>query len=137
MNSLLVVQRQQPDTQCTLGEMFFRGVHECYTLEPKNPISAGTYPLTIDWSDHFDRWMPFVNDVPGHIGIEIHWGNLPKDTKDCCLVGSIIGQDFIGHSVAEFDILFVKIQDALAEGPQTITYLDPTTSDTSGTGGGN
>ena len=125
MNSLLVVQRRWPDEQCVTGEMFFQGAHECYTLEPQPPIPAGTYDLTIRWSAHFGRNMPHVEAVPGHTEIEIHWGNYPKDTDGCTLVGDLIGTNFVGHSVAEFDTLFLKIQDALAEGPQTISYLDP------------
>jgi hypothetical protein len=124
MNSLLVIQRMPTDEACTMGVMTFGGSMECYTLEPQNPIPAGTYPLTIDWSPHFQRLMPHVNDVPGHTGILIHWGNWAKDTLDCTLVGTTEGADFVGHSVEEFDILFQKIQDALATGPQTISYLD-------------
>ncbi len=69
--------------------------------------------------------LPHVEDVPGHTGILIHWGNWAKDTEDCLLVGRTEAVDFIGHSVEEFDVLFAKIQAALREGPQRITYLDP------------
>ena len=124
MNSLLVVQRRKKDSVATTGEMFFNGAHECYTLEPANPIPAGTYDLTIRWSNHFQRNMPHVEEVPGHTGILIHWGNWSENTHDCTLVGMTLGEDFIGQSREEFDSLFRKIQDALGEEPQTITYLD-------------
>ena len=128
MNSLIVVQRRWPDAQCVIGEMLFHGTHECYTMEPADPIPGGTYDLSIRWSPHFGRMMPHVENVPGHTEIEIHWGNYPRDTEGCTLVGDLIGENFIGQSRTEFDTLFLKIQDALAEGPQTITYLDPPVS---------
>lgn len=121
---ILVVRRKPSDGVATLGELFIDGVHECYTLEPFDPVPAGTYDLVIDWSPKFNRELPRVVNVPGHVGIRIHWGNWAKNTEDCLLVGETIGQDFIGHSVAEFDRLFKKLQDALVEGPLKITYLD-------------
>jgi hypothetical protein len=123
-NMILIVRRKVSDGVATLGELFINGQHECFTLEPSMPILAGTYNLTIDWSPRFQRLMPHVNTVPGHEGIRIHWGNWTKDTEDCLLVGTTLGTDFIGHSVEEFDRLFIKLQDALMLGPCSITYLD-------------
>ena len=122
---IFVVKRRWPDSKSVMGQLLINTFHECYTLEPAKPIVAGTYDLTIRWSNHFQRLMPHVENVPGHAGIEIHWGNTSKDTELCTLVGSIMGLDFVGHSVDEFNALFKKIQDALATGPQKITYLDP------------
>jgi len=119
-----LVQRGRSDGVATLGELSIDGIHEAWTLEPPNPIPAGTYDLIIDFSNRFQRLMPHVLDVPGHTGIRIHWGNWRKDTEDCTLVGHTEGKDFIGHSVEEFDILFQKLHDMLAEGPVTITYRD-------------
>jgi hypothetical protein len=118
------VQRQATDEVATLGQLFLAGAPECFTLEPPTPIPAGTYSLTIRWSPRFSRLMPHVENVPGHAGILIHWGNWAKDTEDCLLVGTISGVDFVGHSVAEFDALYLKIQAALLNGPCTISYLD-------------
>ena len=120
-----VVQRRSSDGVATLGELLIDGQHQCWTLEPPNPIPAGTYRLSIYWSPHFGRLMPHVDGVPGHTGIEIHFGNWAKDTKDCTLVGETEGKDFIGYSDAEFDILYQIIQKALLEGPQVITYVGP------------
>lgn len=108
-----------------MGQLLLDDAHECYTLEPPNPIPEGTYDLTVRWSPRFNRLMPHVENVPGHAGILIHWGNFPRDTEDCLLVGSILANNFVGHSVEEFNRLFQKIVDALASGPQVITYLDP------------
>ena len=136
--SKFVVQRQTSDGVSTLGELLIDGVHYCWTLEPADPIPEGTYDLTIDWSVRFTRLMPHVLDVPGYTGIRLHWGNVAENTIGCTLVGETQGKDFIGHSVDEFNILFQKIQKALAEGPCVITYLDPPLSNAgNGAGGGN
>lgn len=124
-----VIQRRWPDETCVMGELLIDGIHECYTLEPQPPIPAGTYDLTIDHSQRFQRLMPHVLDVPGHEGIRIHWGNWRKDTQLCTLVGSTMGKGFVGHSVDEFNSIFNKLQDALGGENQpstvTITYVDP------------
>lgn len=121
----LTVQRQLTDSISTTGEMLIDGVHACYTLEPAKPIPAGTYDLTIDLSTRFKRLMPHVLDVPGYSGIRIHWGNWARNTEGCTLVGETDGEDFIGKSVDEFNDLFLTLQEGLADGPVTITYLDP------------
>jgi hypothetical protein len=120
-----VVQRQPSDGVSTLGELLIDGQHYCWTLEPPDPILAGTYGLTITWSPRFTRLMPLVGPVPGHSGIRIHYGNWADNTDDCLLVGETQGKDFIGHSVDEFNILFRTIQDSLTQGETTISYVDP------------
>lgn len=120
----LLVHRQKSDGVATMGELLIDNVHECFTLEPPNPIPAGTYDLEILFSPKFNRLMPHVMNVPGHTGILIHWGNWRKDTENCLLVGTTGGTDFVGNSVQEFDSLFQKIQEMLAQGPQTISYVD-------------
>ena len=108
-----------------MGELLINDSHAAYTLEPAKPIPAGTYDLEITFSPKFNRLMPHVENVPGHTGILIHYGNTALDTSGCTLVGETEGADFIGHSVDEFNVLFQIIQDAVLAGPQTITYLDP------------
>ncbi len=49
-----VVQRTLRDGTATLGELFLDSIHECYTLEPANPIPQGTYDLTIRHSPRFN-----------------------------------------------------------------------------------
>lgn len=135
------VARNVGDGTAVLGELSIDGMFECYTLEPDPPIQAGTYDLTIDWSNRFQRLMPHVVGVPPcppDRGIRVHWGNWRKDTKDCTLVGKTDGKDFVGHSVEEFNLFFQKLQALVEAGPQTITYVDPTPQSAgSGTGGGN
>jgi len=130
----IIIQRRTQDAFSVTGELFLADQHECWTLEPPPApntvkprcIPPGTYPLTIRWSDRFQRLMPHVDNVPGFTGVEIHWGNFPKDTEACTLVGTAQGKDFVGHSVAAFDVLFQKLQDAVSADPQqVISYIDP------------
>jgi hypothetical protein len=129
----LVVKRRQSTPQSVCGELWDGAEMICFTLEPPyrgdglkpRAIPAGTYDLTIRRSEHFHRMMPHVENVPGFSEIMLHWGNYPQDTEGCTIVGSIVAANFVGHSRAEFDTIFLRIQDALAEGPQVISYLDP------------
>jgi hypothetical protein len=128
-----VVQRETASVASVLGQLLIDGKPNCYTLEPPyasdtvkpRAIPAGTYDLDIEYSPRFARLMPHVLNVPGFTGILIHWGNYPEDTEGCTIVGTMESANFVGHSVAAFNTLFQTIQDAVAAGPQMITYLDP------------
>jgi len=81
-----------------------------------------------------------VPPCPPDRGIRLHWGSIPPNTKGCTLTGETKANDFLGHTVDEFNMLFQKLQDALGQGPVTITYrdYDPNSpSTTSGAGTGN
>ena len=65
----------------------------CNSLEPPlvavHPaIPAGAYPITFAFSHKFNRYMPFIGGVKGRVGIMLHTGNSPKDTKGCILFGN-------------------------------------------------
>ena len=71
------------------------------TLEPAPPdIPAGSYPCRRYLSPHFGYELFRLYEVPGHDAIEIHKGNLPKDTHGCILVGSQFG-DLWTHNAGE------------------------------------
>ena len=76
---------------------------------------------------HFGRIMPLLMDVPGHQGIEIHWGNYPDNSRGCILVGMSQSMDgdkpAIWNTRAAFDSLFPEIEGAQAEGC-TISVID-------------
>jgi|SRR6185437_13702687 len=139
----LKVQRDKLTPQSTAGRMFIIDGQEdfqCYTLEPaKRPdyikpraIPAGTYDLTIRFSEKHGRLIPHVENVPGFEAIEIHIGNYPKDTLACTLVGKSREADFVGQSHAAFDALFDKLLAAAAPADEhgvrhvgRISYVDP------------
>jgi hypothetical protein len=115
------VRRDLFSSLSTQGELLLDGKHFCYTLEPPKKtdgtkpraISSGIYPLTIRWSDEFQKHMPHVENVPGFVAIEQHIGNYPKDTKACTLVGQTRGPmpDFIAHSLKAWTALMAIYMD--------------------------
>lgn len=128
----LLLQRQNASPIRTMGELMIGGAFAAWTLEraPKpypsdyNCIPAGTYAISIYPSPRFQRLMPLL-DVPGHSGIEIHWGNYPKDSHGCILVGTQHDENMLYNSRDKFDWLFPLIQSAVnTEGCQ-ITITDP------------
>lgn len=117
-----------------MGELFFGGEHECFTLERVGvAIPAGTYRLDLYQSPHFNRLMPMLCDVPGRSDILIHWGNYPQNSDGCILVGEqqdlSIGEIF--NTRKQFDELFPLIEAAVRTEGCQIEIVDPhsTTSD--------
>ena len=69
---------------------------KCCTLEHRprakkiqgcTGIPAGCYTLGYRWSTKAHRKMPFVENVPGFMGIMLHAGNSLADTAGCILLG--------------------------------------------------
>ena len=114
----------------TVGKLSINGKFFCYTIEDRitlqkidanSAIPAGTYDVIINESPRFKRKMPRLLDVPDFTGILIHWGNKAGDTEGCILVGNTVSKNFIGNSRATFNKVYKRIDDALAQGPVTIT----------------
>ncbi|MDR3754283.1 MAG: DUF5675 family protein [Terracidiphilus sp.] len=113
----LFLERFQYTPNSTVGRLSVDGVFQCFTLEPstrpigvkvvgKTSIPAGRYTVTIRNSARFNRLMPHVENVPGFDGIEIHWGNYPKDTEGCIIVGEAYTTDEVVCSMDAFNKFF-------------------------------
>lgn len=122
--------------ESTIGKLSIDGCHECYVLEDvvrkpgeakvwgKTAIPAGTYPVTITYSNRFRRLMPLLSGVKGFEGIRIHSGNTAADTEGCLLVGDYnpATPNWVSNSRAAYAVLYAKIKDAIDLGHQvTIT----------------
>lgn len=124
----LLVQRAQPDSFSTPGELSVDGIFECFTLEPspsnlKFPlIPAGTYRVLLLPSIRFEQMTPHIESVPGRSFIEIHPGNRAQDTHGCLLVGESRSTDWVGSSRAAFESLMTLLRTE----PEnlSITYQD-------------
>lgn len=101
------ITRQHFLPNCTIGilEIKFEDVpllpiYICDTLEPhaidwskekkvkgKTAIPCGRYKVAYRFSGKFGKNMPFLENVPNFAGIMIHWGNNPRDSQGCILVG--------------------------------------------------
>jgi hypothetical protein len=128
----IILHRTEFFEKSTLGHLFVDDGFECWTLEdavrPMGPdgsgkvfgataISSGTYKVTIDFSQKFQKNMIHILDVPWFTGIRIHSGNTDLNTEGCVLVGQErLGDDYIHGGSIALPILQSKIQGALDKG---------------------
>ena len=105
----------------TIGEIAVDGEFEGYSLDDvvrkekikgETAIPAGTYEIAITFSNKLKKYLPLLMNVPNFEGVRIHPGNCPEDTEGCILLGQTKDDDFVGHSVAAFEKLFINIQAA-------------------------
>jgi len=140
---LLEVRREPSADGCTLGSLYVDGEFECFTLEDtirevsgqpvsswkipgETAIPSGTYQLTVNLSNRFQRLMPELLNVPGFAGVRIHPGNSAADTEGCILVGRSRGAAMVLESRLAFRSLFPKIQAAVDGGePVQIRIVNP------------
>ena len=134
----LLVKRFEFGTNYTIGKMYVNdaALPTCFTLEdrvreipdvsvwqwkiPKETaIPVGIYKVVIDHSDHFNRELPHILDVPGFTGVRIHQGNSDKDTEGCILVGKYWpGGDWISNSALAYVEVAYEIKQALDRGEE-------------------
>lgn len=108
----------------TISAVEINGRLKYYGLEPPACIAEGTYPVTWYNSPDHGFYVPLVNNVPGHAGIEIHVGNVVADTKDCLLLGENIATlKNIANSKAAINEFYPELEADIKAGvPCTITY---------------
>jgi hypothetical protein len=130
----IAVKRQFKSATSTIGELSINGVYQqIFTLEDtdrglkqnmllaeiqaqkvfgKTAIPAGRYEVIINFSEHFQRDMPLLVNVPGYEGVRIHVGNSDVDTEGCLLLGLSRAQDFVGDSRKAFAKFYPLLQAA-------------------------
>lgn len=125
---ILTLARQEHLQHCTIGRMKIDQADlGIWTLEPpvrdvkvlgSTAIPAGTYKIELRFSPHFQMVVPHILNVPDFEYVEIHPGNDSANTEACILVGldHNVGMDFIGRSRIAFELVFNKIQAAIAAG---------------------
>lgn len=133
----IIVRRFEYSDSYTVSRMYLDDVYECFVLEDKvrepgvkvfgeTAIPAGVYKVIIDFSNHFQRTLPHILDVPMFEGIRIHSGNTDKDTDGCLLVGKVWpGGNCILSSKIAYEAFFPKLEAALNKGEEvTIEVVD-------------
>lgn len=111
---ILKVYRLPAVNNAVIGSLLMDGVFICYTLEnDRLKIPVGVYPLSLYDSPHAGHIVPLLAGVPGRAEIEIHCGNMPRDSKGCLLVGLNHTDDTVEDSISAFDLLLPKISDAI------------------------
>lgn len=130
--------RKEFTDESTIGDISVFGEFLCYSLEDptrdekiagKTAIPDGRYQVIVNMSPRFKRLLPRLLDVPNYEGILIHTGNTARDTEGCILPGLSKSKDFVGNSKAAFDLLFAKIQAALADGDKVFIEITDGRSD--------
>lgn len=103
---LLLVRTYLSD-KYTIGKLYINNKYFCDTLEDKvrdinkdgkfgngeikihgeTAIPYGTYKVIVNYSNHFQRNLPLILNVPSFEGIRMHRGNTASDTEGCILLG--------------------------------------------------
>lgn len=128
----LLLQREPSTATSTPGRLFLGqpdGTRRfvCYTLEdlvrdgPKVPgataIPVGTYVLTINHSQRFNKPLPLLMSVPGFAGVRLHGGNTHADTEGCLLLGlQRLSADRIANCAPAVSAVMALIRQAQAQG---------------------
>lgn len=115
----------------TPGRMYLDNVRFCETCEDEDrflersledvserkvygrtAIPRGRYRLVTSFSEHFQRVLPAVLDVPGFSGIRIHGGNDASDSLGCILVGQVRTSSGIAKCAPTVNRIVSQIDDA-------------------------
>jgi hypothetical protein len=108
--------RQDPDPSTPANEAKVYG---------KTAIPAGTYRLTLRRSEHFDRDLPHIEEVPGFTEIMIHGANTPLDVKGCIGVGRRRTPSGIADCLGVVDRIVTELRSATHRGEESsITVED-------------
>jgi hypothetical protein len=107
-------------------------VFSCVTLEPPQDLTLsikpraipeGTYGISIFFSAHLQCKVLLLANVPGFGDVEEHFGNFPKNTLGCILVGETVDPnvpDQIDTSRVAFNKLMAIVEAAINSG-DTVT----------------
>lgn len=125
----LLLRRTEYLPNGTPGQLFVNQEPFCATLERAKDdlyhpcIPAGKYVVLISWSNRRKRLMPFLLDVPGRTGIEIHSANLVSELLGCIAVGEkflepspVPGELFLYKSIETFNALYPQLEAAQESG---------------------
>lgn len=127
--SNITLKRKIFSDKSTIGELYYKGVKICDTLEDTDrrleevgidkkiygltAIPRGTYKIIWNYSPSFRKELPLLLSVPGYTGVRIHSGNKPEDTYGCILCGTYSPKkkDWISDSRSAIIKLFGLIRN--------------------------
>lgn len=135
----LTLTRRASVDGATIGKLHIDGVYACCTLEDEireiegqpvanwkikgaTAIPAGTYRVTLEYSNRFGADTLTIHDVPGFMYIRMHAGNTHADTEGCPLLGMQATDRSLIAGTSRPAVALVKSQvaRAISEG-QTVT----------------
>jgi hypothetical protein len=130
----------------TIGKLFVDGAFKCHTLEDEirevegepveawkikgeTAIPAGSYRVSLEFSNRFGPDTLSIHDVPGFQYIRMHAGNTSADTEGCLLLGLQAGSASLigGTSRPAVELVKGLVRAAIERGESvTIDISNPT-----------
>lgn len=117
----LNLERIMASDDCIFGKLYFNNDFFCFTLELPDRnneediscIPRGFYHCVKTISPKFGTTF-MIKDVPNRHNILFHWGNYPKDTKGCVLLGESmhISSNMVTNSKVIFEKFMKQLGDA-------------------------
>lgn len=117
----LTLTRRWETDKSVIGMIDVDGLIQCFSLERPRAgdhpcVPEGTYEVAMSWSEHFQKQMPHLLNVPGRSAIMIHPANWPSELLGCIAPGSSRGPDAVYSSQNAFNLLLGKMQAAWTTG---------------------
>lgn len=75
-------------------------------------IPTGRYLVTYTYSNHFRKYLPYINNTKGFTGVRIHSGNTAEDSLGCILIGKNDAVGRINNSRYWTNLLIAEMQKA-------------------------
>lgn len=142
------VMRSPSQGGATIGKLFVDGAFKCHTLEDEirevegepveawkikgeTAIPAGSYRVSLEFSNRFGPDTLSIHDVPGFQYIRMHAGNTSADTEGCLLLGLQAGSASLigGTSRPAVELVKGLVRAAIERGESvTINISNPTGS---------
>jgi len=140
------VMRSPSQGGATIGKLFVDGAFKCHTLEDEirevegepveawkikgeTAIPAGSYRVSLEFSNRFGPDTLSIHDVPGFQYIRMHAGNTSADTEGCLLLGLQAGSASLigGTSRPAVELVKGLVRAAIERGESvTIDISNPT-----------
>jgi len=139
----LLLHRKILNETSTEGNLYVNGKWFCNTIEDRvraapgqwhssikvyaeTAIPYGRYPVLATWSNHFNRILTGVFDVPDFVGIRIHNGTSEKSSAGCIIVS--YKDDDLHHKLvndkAAMNDLCEKVKEAQQKEKIWLTIVD-------------
>lgn len=87
----------------------------------KIAVGYGVYPIALQYSPHFKRILPYLNNVNGFVGIMQHNGNDVSASRGCQILGVVSNKDgYVINSKNTVDIIVKRYLCAIESGDEII-----------------
>lgn len=139
----VLIIRTKFDEKWTQSHMYINDSYICDVIEPfdsgiynsdkkdtilsmkkkygKIAIGYGVYSIALQYSSHFKRVLPYLNNVNGFSGIMQHNGNDVSASRGCQILGEVSNKDgYVVNSKNTVDDVVKRYSDAIESGDEII-----------------